>query len=105
MPARKGQKFQKRIPADLIDARWVAANPQGETKSPMRRGLQTLFVDDFKGFLARKDRLEAQHAARLAGGVESEPSVVNVDNTVPPDAGSERVEALIERLLGEVGQP
>lgn len=76
------------------DMRHVRRFPKSMDATPAQKDCRLWKEKDIKGFMAKWAELEAAHKA-------AEPTV-RVDGA--PDAGSERVEALIERLRAEVAK-
>lgn len=85
----------------LRDYRWVHENPEAEGGTPFQKSLQQLFKDRPFEFLDRYQRAENAHRSG-----QGKQSITKADTPSGPvqaegvDEGVERVEELIERLLG-----
>lgn len=111
---KKAKVEQKgKVSATLAAMRRVASQDPEKDKGHLERHCRYLLNEDRKGFITELIKLEGKEAdkrprGKVAGPEEAQPipelKPSPVDPSTPelkPDAGSERVEALIERLLRE----
>lgn len=87
---RKGAPVEKGQIDFLVEMQWCLDNPDADTKVPVRKQLLGLLKKDVGKFI---DRYTALRKAAGGGGEKA----VEVED----DEGEDRVEVLIEELLGE----
>jgi hypothetical protein len=93
----KGRKIRQ--PSKLLrDYRWVYNHPSSEAATPSQRILQTMLKDNPKEFLAQLGRLEQ---SQVTGAAKEQKPKEEKPKELVMDAGSERCETLLHKLLDE----
>lgn len=93
----KGSRYKERASGLLQDMRWVYANPKKKRGTAGRELCGRIYDKDGQDFLTRLERMEKEYRGRLKGEVVVE----ELEGGGIGDEGSEKVEALLERLIRE----